>query len=254
MSEMSEKMSNFKSNQKPKILFCTGAGASQESGIPTFRDNITGYWSQYDPKYIASSQAFELQPDEVNKFYNERRKNLGRCIPNYFHEFVAIIQNKYGSDQVAVMTTNVDDLHERTGVDVFKIHGNLTEVISFDGEVKNIGYRELVGEELKNNKPNVVMFGESGYYKRDHSYFSPYPEVQKIISSMNKEDLIFIVGCSSAVINFPALALSNYKKPKIFIVNPNNIDNYKKDVNIIKKTACNAVPDLEDLISDHFKY
>ena len=101
-------------NKVSRVLFCTGAGASAESGIPTFRDS-NGLWKMYDPKYLASAEALNIDPEAVNLFYNERREKLGTVEPNYFHYFVTIMQEKYGEDRVGVITTNVDDLHERAG-------------------------------------------------------------------------------------------------------------------------------------------
>ena len=40
-----------------KIVFVTGAGISQESGIPTFRGK-DGYWRKYDPMKLATIDAF----------------------------------------------------------------------------------------------------------------------------------------------------------------------------------------------------
>lgn len=33
-----------------KVVFFTGAGISAASGIPTFRDKLTGLWEKHDPK------------------------------------------------------------------------------------------------------------------------------------------------------------------------------------------------------------
>jgi NAD-dependent deacetylase len=40
-----------------KVVFLTGAGISQESGISTFR-GTDGLWKKYDPMKLASAQAF----------------------------------------------------------------------------------------------------------------------------------------------------------------------------------------------------
>lgn len=41
----------------------TGAGVSAESGIPTFRDALTGLWSNFDPEDLATTEAFLRDPD-----------------------------------------------------------------------------------------------------------------------------------------------------------------------------------------------
>lgn len=36
----------------------TGAGVSAESGIPTFRDSLSGLWEIFDAEELATPQAF----------------------------------------------------------------------------------------------------------------------------------------------------------------------------------------------------
>ena len=43
------------------IVFVTGAGISQESGIPTFRGK-DGLWRKYDPMTLATIDAFYQNP------------------------------------------------------------------------------------------------------------------------------------------------------------------------------------------------
>jgi NAD-dependent SIR2 family protein deacetylase len=47
-----------------KVVFLTGAGISQESGISTFRRK-DGLWQKYDPMKLASAQAFRDNPKLV---------------------------------------------------------------------------------------------------------------------------------------------------------------------------------------------
>lgn len=245
-------MQDFIVNSKRKILFCVGAGASQESGVPTFRDVRTGYWARYDPSYIASITALELNPSEVNKFYNERRQLLGKCEPNYFHLMVEQMQNEIGKDRLAVVTTNVDDFFERVNIEnLYKIHGNLTEIINFDGEVKNIGYEALAGEDLFSCRPNVVMFGE-GRYMIDGKYQNAYSQLFKVMESMKSHDLIVIVGSSNKIVDFSELAYINYNRPKVCIVNTEITNDMIKTANetIIKRTACDSVPYIYDLFEE----
>ena len=42
-----------------RVVVFTGAGISAESGIPTFRDKLTGLWENYDPADLATAQAFK---------------------------------------------------------------------------------------------------------------------------------------------------------------------------------------------------
>jgi NAD-dependent deacetylase len=51
-----------------KIVFVTGAGISQESGIPTFRGK-DGLWRKYDPMTLATIDAFYQNPKLVWELY-----------------------------------------------------------------------------------------------------------------------------------------------------------------------------------------
>jgi len=51
-----------------KIVFVTGAGISQESGIPTFR-GTDGLWRKYDPMKLATIDAFYDDPKLVWEWY-----------------------------------------------------------------------------------------------------------------------------------------------------------------------------------------
>ena len=67
-----------------KIVFVTGAGMSQESGIPTFRGK-DGLWRNYDPMKIATIDAFYENPKLVWEWYEDRRRNIVAAQPNPGH-------------------------------------------------------------------------------------------------------------------------------------------------------------------------
>jgi NAD-dependent deacetylase len=106
------------------IVVFTGAGVSQESGIPTFRDALTGLWEQYDAQRLATPLAFAKEPDLVWGWYEWRRALALRCRPNPAHLAIASMAGKV--PWLTVITQNVDDLHERAGsTDVIHLHGSL---------------------------------------------------------------------------------------------------------------------------------
>ena len=41
-----------------RVVVFTGAGVSAESGIPTFRDALTGLWERFDAAELASADGF----------------------------------------------------------------------------------------------------------------------------------------------------------------------------------------------------
>ena len=185
-----------------KIVFVTGAGISQESGIPTFRGK-DGYWRRYDPMKLASIDAFYDDPKLVWEWYEDRRKNILDVKPNEGH--FAISQMEEFKD-VVILTQNIDGLHQRSGsTNVLELHGSIIRikctVCDFtDNITENF---ELLPPKCKCGsmlRPDVVWFGE------------PLP--QNIWQSAIKEasicDVMIIVGTSLVV--SPANTLPVYAK------------------------------------------
>jgi len=48
-----------------RVLVLTGAGMSAESGVPTFRDAQTGLCALFDPRELATPEAFRRNPSRV---------------------------------------------------------------------------------------------------------------------------------------------------------------------------------------------
>ncbi|RKN39612.1 SIR2 family NAD-dependent protein deacylase [Micromonospora endolithica] len=107
-----------------RVVVFTGAGMSAESGVPTFRDALTGLWQRYDAQTLATPAAFHADPDLVWGWYEWRRAAVRRARPNPGHLAVATIEARV-PDSV-VITQNVDDLHERAGSPApLHLHGSL---------------------------------------------------------------------------------------------------------------------------------
>jgi NAD-dependent deacetylase len=101
----------------------TGAGASTESGIPDFR-SPTGIWATFDPTEYATMGAFRRDPEKVWRFYAPRFSMLTDAEPNRVHTALAELEERGLLD--AVITQNIDRLHERAGSrDVVEVHGSI---------------------------------------------------------------------------------------------------------------------------------
>jgi len=185
-----------------KIVFVTGAGISQESGIPTFRGN-DGFWRKYDPMTLATIDAFYDNPKLVWEWYEDRRKNILKANPNPGHEAIVALE-KYV--KVVVLTQNIDGLHQRAGSSrVLELHGSIIRikctVCDYSDNI-TASFKELppqckCGKLLR---PDVVWFGES----------LPQDVWEEAIMEANSCDVMVIVGTSLVV--SPANTLPIYAK------------------------------------------
>src|SRR3954447_14860323 len=101
----------------------TGAGVSTDSGIPDFR-SPTGIWAEFDPAEYASLPAFRADPEKVWRFYKPRIAMLTEAEPNAAHLALAALERAGLVD--AVVTQNIDLLHERAGTrNLVEVHGSI---------------------------------------------------------------------------------------------------------------------------------
>jgi NAD-dependent deacetylase len=232
-------MSTLKNKLKEskKIVFLTGAGISQESGIATFRGK-DGLWQQYDPMKFASPEAFIDDPKLVWRWYNDRRREILAATPNLGHTSIANLQNHR---HVSVVTQNIDGLHQRAGSrDVVELHGNIfgTKCTKCDfnfimgSEFFELPICELCGSYLR---PDVVWFGEG--LKQEIW--------NDAVTYSTSCDMMIIVGTSLTV--SPANSLFLYAKKNhatLVELNPANSP-YSDDMDFcLRKTATEGLPTL----------
>ena len=111
-------------DQARRVVVFTGAGISTESGIPDFR-SPGGVWSKMKPIYFQDFVASEDRRREAwTRAFSGRAGWVGAS-PNAGHHAVARLV-KSGKVS-AVITQNVDNLHQDSGVPagkVIELHGN----------------------------------------------------------------------------------------------------------------------------------
>lgn len=226
-----------------KIVVLTGAGISAESGIATFRDS-GGLWEQYRIEDVATPEAFHRNPQLVLDFYNMRRKESLKALPNQGHIRLAEMQDEY---DVRIITQNVDNLHEKAGSrDVLHLHGELMKSrssanpdliyeIDPDNPEIQLGDKAFDGSQMR---PHIVWFGES---------VPMMYEAEKIV---RKADVLVIIGTSMNV--YPAAGLINYvpSGTPIYLIDPNEVSVYKSGVTFIKKGASEGVAELGKLLKE----
>lgn len=149
------------------IVAFTGAGISQESGVPTFRGG-GGIWERYAPEEVATAEGFFRDPARSWRFHEELRRTCLAGKPNMAHIALAWMENALRSlTNCPVITQNIDGLHQAAGSsDVTELHGSCHRVrcveCNFADEDLPAEFPELpprceCGELLR---PDVVWFGE----------------------------------------------------------------------------------------------
>ncbi len=226
-----------------KIVFVTGAGISQESGIPTFRGK-DGLWRNHDAMKLATIDAFYDNPELVWQWYNERMLNIFNTKPNQGHKVIAELE-KYA--EVIVLTQNIDGLHQKAGsTKVLELHGSIVKikcsVCSFKDEITE-EFSEIpplckCGNLLR---PDVVWFGES--LRQD--------VWQNAMVFASQCDLMVIVGTSLVV--SPANTLPIYAKQNNSIlieINPENTEMSSEMDVVIRNSSATALPEFVSMFKE----
>ncbi len=154
--------------KKVNIVVLTGAGISAESGIQTFR-SADGLWEEHRVEDVATPEGFERDPQLVQRFYNERRKQLQQenIKPNAAHFALAQLEELLG-DHFLLITQNIDNLHERAGSKrIVHMHGELlkvrcnwsNQVLEWKGDL-TVEDRCHCCQFPQPLRPHIVWFGE----------------------------------------------------------------------------------------------
>lgn len=180
------------------IVILTGAGISAESGLATFRSS-NGLWNNHKVEDVATIEAFQRNPEFVHDFYNQMKPELLSAKPNPAHLAITKLQDKYPAP-VAVITQNVDTLHEKAGSrNIYHIHGQINQAVCLNCSYVLETWNDVTTETICPNcsvagmmKPNIVFFGENLLYM---------DKVERLLAGC---DLFLSIGTSGVV--FPAAA------------------------------------------------
>jgi NAD-dependent deacetylase len=182
--------------RREKLVVLSGSGLSAESGLPTFRD-ASGLWRTHSWMELASPEGWRKQPEVVLEFYDERRARAWAAQPNAAHRAIAALESRY---DVAVITQNIDALHERAGsTRVLHVHGELAFArgtgpsrrrYRIDAAPISLGQKCDEGTQLR---PDIVWFGEETQHME---------EARELVAQAGK---VLVVGTSLTV--YPAASL-----------------------------------------------
>ncbi|HEX3699677.1 MAG TPA: Sir2 family NAD-dependent protein deacetylase [Phenylobacterium sp.] len=213
-----------------RMVVFTGAGISTESGIPDFR-SPGGVWSRMKPIYF---QDFVSDPamrrEAWTRAFTGRAGWTGRE-PNAGHHAVARLVER--GKAAAVITQNVDNLHQASGVpagQVIELHGNASYATCLE-----CGERH----ELAELKAGFLKAGEIPYCRvcgglvktATISFGQPMPQAE--MARAEEEtlacDLFLVLGSSLVVYpaaGFPLMAKRNGAQLAIVNREPTDLDGF----------------------------
>ena len=218
-------LSDLVAGARRAVVF-TGAGMSTESGIPDFR-SPGGIWSRMKPIYFNEFvESEEKRRESWTRTFSGAMRWTG-AKPNAGHYAVArlVTRGKIG----AVITQNVDNLHQESGVpvaQVIELHGNASYATCLDCGLRH---------ELEVLKQSFLGRGEiprcrdcKGLVKTATISFGqamPQAAMARATEEALDCDLFIVLGSSLVVYpaaGFPLLAKEN--GAKLAIVNREETD------------------------------
>jgi NAD-dependent deacetylase len=229
------------------LVALTGAGISTSSGIPDFRTAGSGLWAQADGMAMASLTAFRHAPDRFFEWARPVAACMLRAQPNPAHRALASLEQ--AGLLKAVITQNVDDLHQRAGSsEVIELHGTFRRATCTEcfSEFDTHGLLEHWLASTDSPccpscgslvKPNVILFGEQ----------LPHAALEKAAAWSKRCDLFLVVGSSLEVnpaAGLPYQALRSGAELIIVNQEPTYLDG--RAAWVFRQSAADVLPALAD--------
>lgn len=251
----------------------SGAGVSEESGIPTFRDP-GGLWDRFDPLELGGGDIFTSMfggaaiPQAAVDFVAEMVAVLERAHPNPGHYALGELE-KMGILR-SVITQNIDNLHREGGnTRIIEVHGNLFRLVCMAcgsklllsrDELFALG-RELVELMMKGDLQGIVKLVSrcpecGGPCRLDVVGFGePVQDMGLAMSEARDADVLLILGTSGMV--YPAAYIPEHaKKTGAKLVEINATGIYFSDlvdVGIVGKSG-EVLPPIVERVKDIKSY
>jgi NAD-dependent deacetylase len=239
--------------QARHVVSVTGAGHSTPSGIPDFRSPESGLWTLYDPMTVASISGFRRNPESFFEWVRPMFETFLAAEPNPAHKALADLEAM--GCMKAVITQNIDGLHQRAGSQcVFELHGHTREatcvrcykIVPADeflsdfverGQIPRCSY---CGGILK---PNVILFGEQ----------LPVSVLNAAWREIQICDLVLVAGSSLTVApacDLPTTAVMRGAKAIVVNFQPTHLDPLAQVV--IHQDVAVVLPQIAALCQQYF--
>lgn len=233
MNEDIKKLKEIIENSK-KIVFFGGAGVSTESNIPDFRSEEGLYNAQQQygmsPEYMLSHSYFIDNPEG---FYDYYKHNLvyEDAKPNKAHYALAKLEQD--GKLIAVVTQNVDGLHQKAGSKtVYELHGSTARNYCMDcrkafdmdyimDPANCDGYVPKCDKCGGIVKPDVVLYEEA----LDES------QIMGAVNAISQADTLIVGGTSLVV--YPAAGLIRYFNGKNLVLINKSSTQYDSIANLV---------------------
>ena len=211
-----------------RAVVFTGAGISTESGIPDFR-GPGGLWTRIKPIDFGDFVASDAVRQRSWRQWFEHGQGLRQAQPNAGHFAVARLVDE--GKVAAVITQNVDNLHQDSGVpagQVIELHGNATyarcldcgatfEMDDLEREYRDTGRVGPCKQCSGIVKSATISFGQ----------MMPEEPMQRSQAETLACDLFIVLGSSLTVYpaaGFPQLARQNGARLVIVNNQPTDLD------------------------------
>ncbi len=227
---------------KPRIAVFTGAGVSAESGLATFRAS-DGLWENHRIEDVASPEGWQRNQALVLDFYNQRRKQARKAVPNPSHAGIAALEEWF---DVTVVTQNVDNLHERAGSSkIIHLHGSLFQARGTGKKEEILEWNhDLLPGDLASDgsqlRPHIVWFGEA------------VPMMDAAVEVVLHSEALLVVGTSLQV--YPAASLLSYLPAgrSILYLDPNPAATGSGRVEVFAENASTGIGKVGERLREIF--
>lgn len=219
-------------NECNNIVFFGGAGVSTESGIKDFRsvDGLYHMKFKYPPETMLSHSFYVSHTEEFYDFYRNQLMSPESIEPNPAHLKLAELEQQ--GKLRAVVTQNVDGLHEKAGSKViYNLHGSI-----YQNRCVRCGKRfdGLEGARVIRHAAGVPLCPCGGVIKPDVVLYEEgldQDTIEGAVSAIEQADMLIIGGTSLTV--YPASGLIRYYRgDKLVLINRDETP-YDKRANLV---------------------
>lgn len=236
------------------VLINTGAGMSAESGVPTYRGR-GGRWREFTPftskgvipSKIADPVGYREQFERATAFHEYFRRLMWDAEPHAGYDVITRWvergmkrgmsqgdQESEGSPPSFVLTTNIDDLHRRSGVPnhlLYERYGNLWELQCLNPEPDSLcarhswrlDQRELCALDMErimtSGHPPCLFCGGPArpriQMKHDHEFIEDEVGWRRYQDFMERVDVCVVIG-TCLWLSWP----DGVERPRVIHINP----------------------------------